>query len=232
MKLTSVLRLTIAALVCMSVPVMGDPFTVVYDTVAPGHDYYFSLNSGASYSWTRAGVYNLDISATDPGDMVTDGDYESFCIDVWDYAGTGYDYKDVVLEDAPDYFSGGMGSGKAGKIAYLLDSYWNDSYLTGVNANKNAAALQLAIWEIVAEGEATYGLEIGSFRATDYGTNDARTLADTWLSSLGTGNVGNYIALTSSTKQDYVVRVPVPGAVLLGMLGLGYAGVRLRRKCG
>ncbi|MEN6428942.1 MAG: hypothetical protein ABFE13_26640 [Phycisphaerales bacterium] len=230
MKVKSVILLVTAVVVCMTMSASADPFTVAYSTVAPGQDYNFSLNYGGSYSGTRAGIYNLTISQTDLGDMVTDGEYDSFCIDVWDTAGTSTDYRDVVLEDAPDYFSDGMGSVKASKIAYLLDSYWNDLYLTGPDANKNAAALQLVVWEIVSESTATYGLTSGSFRA--YASNNAaRDQADIWLSSLGSGNVGNYIAVTSTSKQDYVVKVPVPGAVLLGLLGLGYAGMKLRRRC-
>jgi len=43
---------------------------------------------------------------------------------------------------------------------------------------------------------------------------------------------GGYIALDLTIRTaDGPVVVPVPGAALLGLLGLGYSGMKLRRKC-
>ena len=62
------------------------------------------------------------------------------------------------------------------------------------------------------------------------------------LTSITTPGAGWYVALSNPsmsdldwengdrTYQDYLVRVPVPGAVLLGILGLGAAGMKLRKS--
>lgn len=50
-----------------------------------------------------------------------------------------------------------------------------------------------------------------------------------WLS--GSGALGSAKADFVTVNPASVAPVPVPGAVLLGMLGLGYAGIRLRREC-
>jgi hypothetical protein len=62
----------------------------------------------------------------------------------------------------------------------------------------------------------------------------------TWL-IMGGSSKGNYVVAWEATDvgdrdyQDLVVEisnaspVPVPGAILLGILGLGVAGIRLRK---
>ena len=55
------------------------------------------------------------------------------------------------------------------------------------------------------------------------------------LSLADVSTLGNLFASDTTRKLDYgdmelTVVVPVPPAVLLGMIGLGLAGVRLRRS--
>lgn len=114
-----------------------------------------------------------------------------------------------------------------------------------------AAAAQAAVWEIVDEfnedtdgptGDPipdpivtdTWNVETGLFYIS--GNDDVRDIANAMLSNivgLGPSSFGDYRAVSNSTGaslyQDYVVRVPIPGAVLLGILGMGVAGVKLRK---
>ena len=61
---------------------------------------------------------------------------------------------------------------------------------------------------------------------------DARDLANGWLRALSVGGVdfSNYLGLSNEGVQDYVVRVPVPAAFVLGLLGMGAAGLKLRKR--
>ncbi len=115
-------------------------------------------------------------------------------------------------------------------------------------ANVAAAAVQSAVWEIVDEGNiangavdpipASWDTLSGNFRVSNA---TVAKIANVMLQNIreqGESDFGNYVALsnhaTSETRtagyyQDYVVRVPLPGAVLLGFLGLGAAGMKLRR---
>ncbi len=100
--------------------------------------------------------------------------------------------------------------------------------------------MQIAIWEILDEEHAifsqaanTWDVTTGDFQLI--GNASIATLANDMLGGLGdVSNVdySRYIALSSPMDkggyQDFVV-VPVPAAVLLGMLGLSIAGVKLRR---
>jgi hypothetical protein len=198
-------------------------FTVEFEDVSP---YAFQNVSGVGSVYS--GVYNLTVS----GDGALNGSQESFCVDIRQISGTGSHYNTSSLAAAPTP-GNPMGATKAGQVAYLLDNYWKGT-LTSITAS----ALQAAVWEIINETSKTYyNLGDGNMKISGGGASTAST----WLKAINdltkTGynwagySTAGYIVLVSNTLQDYVVRVPVPGAVLLGMVGLGYAGLKLRRKC-
>ena len=218
---------------------------------------------------TDVGLHNLNISNLDlPGNgnttsdgVTADADIPSgsylnagytlaFCVDLTDPMSRVFEnYKVVSLNDTPDptadpTFNGvgnGMGVVRAAYIAELLNT---NTYATPYAA----AAVQVAIWEIVDEnfsggasswdvsnGQGDFYLEYtvggGSIEETIAG------LANTMLNGLpvltpSLSIADRYTALTNQFPnkqvQDYVV-VPAPAAVLLGILGLGVAGWRLRR---
>lgn len=198
-----------------------------------------------------AGLYSLTIDNAKELDGVTDlefgtigvlDDTVGFCVDILDQATSETKLYDVVTLDAtPEW--GPMGSIKAQQLSNMLDLHWTKS-ITSVEA----AALQVAIWEIINE-DPTKGLDVtnGDFKLeTEYTAlsyAEFATVANDMLASIGTVGNGSYIGLTNPSTadldpddplkvgayQDYLVRVPVPGAVLLGLLGMSAAGIRLRK---
>jgi hypothetical protein len=202
--------------------------------------------------WTSAGIYNLDITSSTVSGLI--GATEAFCIDIWDVNPSVYvEYEAVSLADAPDPGAGPMHALKASQLAQLLDTYWNS---TALASNLNAAALQTAVWEVVDErltdatGAYVYNVTTGNFRvvaeSSIYTLGQLTTAANNMLASINSGaDSAGYLALTNSTVnnmdiygnytglgkyQDYVVKVPVPAAFVLGLLGLGAAGARLRKQ--
>jgi hypothetical protein len=122
------------------------------------------------------------------------------------------------------------------------------------STDRVAAAVQTAVWEIVDEGNTANGdvdlplpdywdtLRTSANKGNFYVSNDTiAKIANVMLRNVraeGESDFGGYVALSNhdvpETRgggyyQDYVVRVPVPGAVLLGFLGLSAAGLKLRR---
>jgi len=99
----------------------------------------------------------------------------------------------------------------------------------------DAAQLQAAIWALEQEqavptsGKAKIWYD-AAIEATTAGGDGVITwtgLGDVRVLNLYSSYNGTTV---SGLKQDLLVHVPLPGAVLLGMLGLGAAGMRLRRK--
>jgi hypothetical protein len=235
-------------------------------SVSPGLTVSFSTNSGSSWTTTRAGVYNW--TAIPAVDWVGDsaGKFWTMCIELREHtpsSGQSYLYHTALLEDAPkdglDVGGGGaMGAAKADALRELF------GYLSTVHSlnfesdsvpaltNRQAAAIHLAIWEIVYEDSGTWGTTTGDTRFTgDTNAKNARGDADGYLAAIHAGNytrATNIMALTDDgdhSKQDQLFFLndgwepgpngdvnftPVPPAFVLALLGVVPAGLMVRRS--
>ncbi len=99
-------------------------------------------------------------------------------------------------------------------------------YTPGLGRIRSARALQQAFWHLEEEQN------IISYKAQQFVNlaNSAVAVGGEWY-GMGIGDVRilNTFKAGGGT-QDQIYLVPVPGAVLLGILGLGAAGLKLRRK--
>jgi hypothetical protein len=170
-------------------------------TVKIGVDGFYTGN-------TYAGVIKLVV-----GGVAMDG----FCIDPWHFSSPNpLTYKAVPITQAPKS-PGTMNAGQAQLIGALLALAYSPAM--GADA---AAALQLAIWEVVGGDDFTL------LSANDYGAAALLASAKTY-----SGPLPNLIGLTGP-GQDYVVQVPpkVPDGgftvLLLGVSLVGIAFVRSR----
>lgn len=150
--------------------------------------------------------------------LVDGGATQGFCIDPFHFSSrSALQYEMIAVEDAPKaylpYFSGDMGQTKADQISKL----WGMPFSPTMSANA-AAAMQLAIWEIVAGDKFTI---TGS---RDYGAG--QLLLD--LASYN-GPKANLIALTGP-GQDYVIATVPEGGATLVLLGLGVCGLAAFRR--
>ena len=201
-----------------------------------------TINSSGYNGGTLSGIYNLSLkNATNTlNGFLGDGTdslfaVEAFCIDVWDYSpGSFVNYDIIPLDEAPDPGAGPMGTIKASHLAELFNNYWN-----GPLDNITASAIQIATWEVVDEettDAASYSVSSGSFWVS--GNSSVINLANTMLGSISTNGAAfnNYVALSNNTTegrmglyQDYVVNTPIPASVILGLLGIGIVGLKLRK---
>ncbi len=241
---------------------LSDSYSVKFQGVSP--QLGVNIRRGGSYLGTQAGQYQIKLKDGDTEDILgkvsgTSNTYNTFCIDIWDSAPSkqySTKYNLVSLDQSPDQYGGWgpgpMGTEKAGYLATLLDTYWDlDGTVhaqsiggSSYTAKQAAAALQVAVWEIVTENKTdpTDGSFVWDVKKGDYSDrgnfyikeNDVANLANKMLSNLVcTSDFSNYRALTNNCFQDFVLRVeanvPVPAAVILGVLGMAVAGVKLRK---
>lgn len=141
-------------------------------------------------------------------------------------------------------WKGGTSSGDdlGAETAYLytqfatgnLSGYAYTGIVGGLNRSQTAGALQRLIWNIEGEGGS---LNAGSIWYGITLTAAQVSLITSWQTAYndsGWTGIGNVRVLQMTTeygrlKQDQLYLTPAPGAVLLGMLGLGVAGLKLRR---
>jgi hypothetical protein len=200
---------------------------------------------------TQAGAYRYNVAGggtavpllLNPGHPT-----DMFCLDLVSYAATGtYElvapaFAPVTSTGTPDHFP--MGSTRALWLRALATMYWNSTLDTDVEW----AAMQLAVWEIVYEGDgenapALWSASAGEFHVDDQAGQGAVALADTMLADLATAvntpgatleslAVVHLGALVNDTRQDMLVRTvrEVPEPSVMALAGLGLLGLFTRRR--
>lgn len=192
----------VAAAWCLAAPARAD-VTTTFSDVNPGE--VVTLSNGET-GW--AGQYNF----TKATGNIT-GNFGSFCIDISQniYGGQTVTFQLASLASAPN--DGPNSPGMGALRAELIEELWYSDHTAALASASNAAAFQVAIWEIINEtntdpnGNLALDVTKGSFTVTD---SDGATLttANNWLQGiniLGTGPKDtSLIALTNPNYQDYV----------------------------
>jgi hypothetical protein len=224
-------------------PVLADPSAATngggYDggTVSYTTSPYGGLNGGGEFTVGGPG-FTLPVSQYDPrtrnqtGGNVSAPSIQTFCTEMDEYIGTMNIWVSTEFVDGTPgshAYGGGKNTNSGDDLDFMtawlyeqfataqLDNYDFDN-VKG-ERKSDAAGLQWAIWYIEDElDNLSYG------KAQDY-WDMAFAAKPTSI-----GNVRILQAYVGDCyKQDQLYYVPVPGAVLLGMLGLSAAGLKLRR---
>lgn len=173
---------------------------------------------GVSPSTAWHGVYAGQYNVKTWGLGVVQGDgvqFGTFCIEWNEHITTGVTY-------GADLSYAAIKGGEAISDPLDADSaYLYDAYLAGSLSSYNAWDVQIAIWSIENElPDPTW---------VTANATALKTLAAGQWSDTGLYRVMNLYNPNDTNAQDFIIKVPVPGAVLLGMLGLSVAGVKLRK---
>jgi hypothetical protein len=175
--------------------------------------------------------------------------FQTFCIETDEFVDSGmriWGSEEFLNGDQPGShaWNGGANSTVGDDLnpytAYLytqfatgqLTEYAYAGIVNGLDRSETAGALQRTFWYLEEEV-----MDLTSSFMGVTLTGSQLTLANNWLAEAANfdwKDIGNVRVLqlykgTCSLKQDQLFLVPVPGAVLLGMIGLSAAGLKLRR---
>jgi len=243
-------RVMFVAVLCAlaATPVLGDPYT--NGTVTYGGRISYTQTP---YGYSNGGEFTVS-SDGGPGLLLGNGGYvfgttarvdtksesfQTFCVetDEYIYSGNMIYVSETFLDGTPGShaWKGGIGPDTGDDLdfrtAYLYTQFAKGilsdyRYSDAANRPLDAGQLQRAIWSI--EGEYTLAATDIKAKAWVQEATDAKwsNIGDVRvLQAVTVGADGNPTGL----GQDLLYLVPVPGAVLLGLLGLGAAGLKLRR---
>jgi hypothetical protein len=175
------------------------------------------------------------------------GSFQTFCMETDEYASDPMQIfvstSNVGGSAGSHAFGGGsntdLGDNLNSKTAWLytqfatgeLDGYAYSGTVNGLTRSQTAASLQWLIWTIEDESGSTVdGLSLNSNQLALIDNWDDLYDNSDWT-GIGNVRVLQNTTLDGGAAQDflYLNPVPVPGAFLLGMLGLMFAGKKLRK---
>lgn len=211
--------------VFVALPTAAIPFTVTAWAPAGGAGVSISKTDAPTRDYNGSGG-GFVMTNTTPGSVDS---FVSWCVDIFQY----------IPGSTPGEYSldaGGLTLNSASRndLGRLATMFLSAATTPGAGSGNNAAAFQLAIWEILYERNTpSYNLASGSF-FSNAALSAPHTIAQGWLNQVNNpSNSANTYSLnvyTSQGFQDQITFQNVPEPTTLGLLGIGLIGIGWARR--
>jgi hypothetical protein len=226
--LLPVLSLTLTTLVAGSV---ANAQTLNYD-LKPNQTVFLTISTdgGATPTGVNAGTFLATLTGGSGAGFSDPFNFDAYCIDLTNTAllNTSFNVSINPIDN--------LSTGNLQGVAWLYMTY-----AAGITDATHAAALQVAMWDVLTDGRGST-ISTGNFQLLDHdGANDVGGYADTYLASLGNNNgtATAFRALDHTNDNVYQdVIGPMGGPVvpegnsliMMGVSGIGMVPFLLRRR--
>jgi len=204
MKLANTIVLAVVLSLCLTASIASADMMTFTGTVLTESVKFHCQGLLADGLTVHAGLYGINYQ---------NRAFNAYCVDADQYAGTG-----AMTERDVDVLRNGS------YVAYLYERY-----IGSATTARQAAALGVAIWEVLYENNGTvFNASSGKFYITN--NSDVAAAANVMLTGMLTGMPANYqpvmdlTVLQSASKQDMLIgglnnAVPEPATVAMLLLG-------------
>jgi len=207
----------------------ASPVTVTDNGMGANDSVHINSSTLGNNIFGYAGIVDLTVVANGVTTNV-----DGFCIDPWHYS-VSYATSDNLepLASAPKP-PGPMSAAAAIQIEQLWAQYMTTSYALSSNsstADEWAAALQLEIWQTVANSITTPGVSYSLSSITNHFSGEASAITSdesamaVFLTGHPNAPTANLAALSGEYGQDYVIQTVPDGGATGALLGLACLGL-------